>query len=252
MSDPVRQLKTLGRDFSQTFKDRLPREFTKICFICVNSYRSFRQNIGVTPISDAVGMAKCVKYFEYEIYFVHNPHAQNFMQYLEYFLANTTRHLIVYYVGQGTAPYDLDQTIPRSNDDAFTFDDGAVDDEEFLEAIETCKHSDSRVTLVTDTCRCDTAWHIHAAEIKGHKLPPGVVTLSACPTASTSRQMMQRCQSQGIFTFNLTKEFKANPKITPNQLNEKMTPVMAEFAQVFSVGSSSPELLDLPILEPME
>jgi hypothetical protein len=133
------------------------------------------------------------------------------MQYLEYFLANTTRHLIVYYVGQGTTPHDLDRTIPRTGDDAFTFDDGAVDDDEFLVAFETSKHPASRVTLVTDT-----AWAIRGGDIKGDKLPPAVTTLSACPAASTSRQMMQRCQSQGIFTFNITKEFKANRKITPN------------------------------------
>lgn len=248
LADPVRQLRTLGRDISKTFCDKLPRELSRCCFICVNSYRSFRQSIGVTPIQDAAALAKCVKYFEYEVFYVHNPHARSFIEYLNHFIECTTEHLIVYYVGQGTTPQDLDQTIQRSYDEAFTFDDGAVDDEEFLDSLIDLKNPSSKVTLVTDTCHPNTAWNIPGPEIKGRKLPPGIVTLSAVPTASSSRQMMALCQSQGIFTFNLTKELKANPRITVDGLAKKMEPVLAEFAQEFKVGTSSPELLDQPAI----
>ena len=89
LADPVYQLRKVGRDISKSFVNKLPRELTRCCFICVNSYRSFRQNIGVTPIQDAASLAKCVKYFEYEVFFVHNPHARTFIEYLtEVRLAN--------------------------------------------------------------------------------------------------------------------------------------------------------------------
>jgi hypothetical protein len=151
-------------------------------------------------------------------------------------LANTTRHLIVYYFGHGTTTHDVDHTLPRTKDEAFILAVGAVDDEEFLEALEAGKHPKTGVALVTDTCGCDTAWHIHDGEIKGHKLPPGVMTVSSCRRVSTSGLIMQRRESQGIFRLNLTKEFKGNPKKTPKQLKDKMTAVKAEFAEVFSVG----------------
>ena len=61
--------------------------------------------------------------------------------------------------------------------------------------------------------------------------------------------LMILCQSQGIFTFNLTKELKFHPKITPNELVSKMNTVLSEYAQEFNVGSSSPELLDDPIID---
>ena len=248
LADPVYQLRKVGRDISKSFVNKLPRELTRCCFICVNSYRSFRQNIGVTPIQDAASLAKCVKYFEYEVFFVHNPHARTFIEDLNHFFEVTTEHLIVYYVGQGTTPQDLDRTIPRSYDEAFTFDDGAIDDEEFLDSLVDLKNRNSKVTLITDTCRPNTAWNIPGPELKGRKLPPGIVTLSAVPTLSSSQQMMALCQSQGIFTFNLTKELKANPKITVAELGRKMEPVLGEFAQEFKVGASSPELLDGPAI----
>jgi hypothetical protein len=249
MSDPVRQLKTYGRDVSETFIERLPRSFTKCCFICVNSYRSYRQNIGVPPVTDAVAMAKCARYFEYEIFFIYDPHAQGFLQYLNYFLANTNRHLIVYYVGQGTTPQDLERTRSRTYDEAFTFDDGCIADEDFLDALVGSKHPDSRVTLITDTCRPATAWNLPGQEVKGRVLPPGIVTISTSPTPSTSKHMMSLCQRQGIFTFNLTREIKADPKITPSQLEAKMSSAIGEFAQVLSARATSPEDLDRPVLE---
>jgi hypothetical protein len=170
------------------------------------------------------------------------------MQYLEYFLLNTTQHLIVYYVGQGTTPQDLDRTRARVYDEAFTFDDGAIADEEFLDALTSCKHPDNRVTLITDTCRPATAWNLPGNEVKGRVLPPGIVTISTSPTASTSKHMMALCQRQGIFTFNLTKEIKGNPKITPSELEGKMTSAISEFAQVFSARATSPEDLERPVL----
>jgi hypothetical protein len=251
MGDPVRQLKTFGRDISETFLDRLPKQFERICFICVNSYRSFRQAIGVTPIQDAVALAKCVRYFEYEVYFVHNPHARYFLDYVNFFLEHTSRHLIVYYVGQGTTLRDLDRTMSRDlYDEAFTFDDGAISDEEFLESLTDFKNPDNKVTLITDTCKPETVWNLPlASELRGRPIPPRVISLSAVPTEISSKQMMALCQSQGIFTFNLTKFLKQNPKISAKELCQKMYPILGEFAQEFLAGTSSPETLDEPVLE---
>jgi hypothetical protein len=251
MSDAVRQLKTYGRDVSETFLDRLPKEFDRVCFICVNAYRSFRQAVGVTPIQDAVALAKCVRYFEYEVYFVHNPHARYFLDYLNYFLEHTSRHLLVYYVGQGTTARDLDRTVSRGlYDEAFTFDDGAISDEEFLDSLTDYKNPKNKVTLITDTCKSETTWNLPVGEeLRGRQIPKNVLSLSAVPTETTSKQMLALCQSQGIFTFNLTKFLKQDPSITARELCSKMGPVLGDFAQVFLAGTASPELLDEPVLE---
>ncbi|KAH0795069.1 Clan CD, family C14, metacaspase-like cysteine peptidase [Histomonas meleagridis] len=248
MYDPVGQLRSLGRDLSKIPSNRMPLDLKNVCLICVNSYRSFRQNIGTTPINDAATMAKCVKYFEYEVYYLHNPHAQRFLEFIDYFFENTQKNLIVYYVGQGTTASDLDNTQPHDFDEAFTFEDGIIYDEDMIEHLQ-CKAPSNKIILITDTCRQNTCWSIKSPEIKGYTLPERVISLSASPRSTTSKQMMALCQSQGIFTFNLTKELKLHPKITPNELLPKMNSVLSEYVQDFNVGSSSPELLDEPIID---
>lgn len=248
MADPVSQLRILGRDLTNSQMTRLPKDMTKVCFICVNSFRSFRQNIGITPIGDAVSMAKCLKYFEYDIYYVANPHAKFFLNFLDYFFQNTTEHLVVYYVGQGTTLEDLDTTTKREAYDAFTFDDGKILDCQMAEHIAMNKNPESVLTLITDTCRPNTCWSLISDTVDGVQLPPRVISLSASPTPETSKSMMALAQSQGIFTFNVTKELKKNPKLTPKQLEALMNKVLKEFAQIFTSSSTSPELLDEPIL----
>ncbi|OHT10670.1 Clan CD, family C14, metacaspase-like cysteine peptidase [Tritrichomonas foetus] len=248
MADPVRNLRILGRDLAKEPINRLPTEMRKACFICVNSYRSFRQNIGITPIGDAVAMAKCLKYFEYDVFYLHNPHARFFLNYLDFFFEHTYGHLIVYYVGQGTTPEDLDNTIKKDFDEAFTFEDGRIVDEDMAQHLTCSKHPDSIVTLITDTCKPNTCWSLTSGFVKGIELPPRVMTLSASPMVKASKSMMNLAQQQGIFTFNLTKELKKNPHITPNQLAELMSKAMAEFTQTFTAYSSSPEILDEPLL----
>lgn len=249
MADPVRELRSVGRDITEAFISKLPRELERCCFVCANSYRSFRQNIGATPISNAAAIAKCAKYFEYEVFFVHNPHANNFLEYLSHFVAITTSHLIVYYVGQGTTNEDLDTT--RKSDEVLTFDDGSLYNDDMIDALEM-KPAQSRITLITDTCRPGSIWNARDGQVGGRALPPRILTLSAVPLPTTSKQMMVLCQSQGIFTFNVTKSLKMNPKITVQQLVGKMQPVMAEFAQEFQAEASSPEMLDETVLEQVD
>ncbi|KAK8885281.1 hypothetical protein M9Y10_040727 [Tritrichomonas musculus] len=248
MSDPVSQLRIYGRDLANSPFNRLPKEIGKVCFICVNSYRSFRQNIGITPLGDAVSMAKCLKYFEYSIFYVANPHAKFFLDYLDYFFEHTTEHLIVYYVGQGTTVEDLDTTTKRELYEAFTFEDGKIMDGEMAEHIKFSKNPDNIVTLITDTCRPNTCWSLISNTVDGVELPPRIMSLSASPTPQTSKSMMALAQSQGIFTFNLTKELKKKPKATPKEIEKVMNEVLKEFAQIFTSNSTSPELLDEPLL----
>ena len=247
-NDPVSNLRRIGRDLSKEPLERLPRDLSKVCFICVNSYRSFRQNIGTTPIADAASIAKCMKYFEYDVFYVHNPHARFFMNYLDFFFEHTAEHLVVYYVGQGTTPEDFDKTIKRDMDEAFTFEDGRIVDEELAQHLSFAKNPDNIVTLITDMSKPNTCWKMTCTNIKGVELPPKVMTLSASPGEKASKSMVALSQTQGIFTFNLTRELKKNPHITPSQLADNMNRAMSEYTQEFNAYSSTPELLDQPFL----
>lgn len=248
-SDPVRRLKELGRDVSSVAISRLPTNLTKACFICVNSYTSYRLSLGTGPINDAVSFAKCMKNFEYEVFFLHNPHSRNFLKYLDAFFKNTSVELVVYYVGHGTSVKDVSGDETDGTDEAFVFDDGTISDDTLIDHLIDCKHPDSKLILVTDACHSGTIWDIQGGNVKGRQLPPGIMSVSAANDKQTAKQTVINKQDQGIFTYNLTKILKSSPELSPNELATKMKSALRKYGQTFTVGTTSPEMLTEPLFE---
>lgn len=249
MSDPVRRLKTLGRDLGTIPLSRIPASFEKVCFICVNTYTSYRLNLGTGPINDAVSFAKCVKNYGFEVFFLHNPHSRNFLKYLDKFFSNAVGQLIVYYVGHGTSSSDLDKDEADGNDEAFVFDDGIIIDDDLITHLIDNKNPDNEVILVTDACHSGSIWDIQAGNVKGRELPARIMSVSAASDKQTAKQTMINRQEQGIFTHNLTKILKKNPGMTPNQLKDMMRKELRKYGQTFTVGTTSPDLLDQPLFD---
>lgn len=247
MSDPVRRLKTLGHDISGMAVSRIPIDMEKVCFICVNTYTSYRLNLGTGPVNDAVSFAKAVKGFGYDIYFIHNPHSRNFLKYLDVFFKNTQEELIVYYVGHGTTVRDENGDEDDGYDEAFVFDDGVIVDDVLVEHLIDCKHPDSKLILVTDACHSGSIWDIQGGSVHGRELPKRIMSLSAANDKQTAKQTMIDREEQGIFTHNLTKLLKAEPTLSPNQLGPKLRTALRKYGQSYTVGTTSPELLDEPL-----
>jgi hypothetical protein len=61
MADPLRELKSFGRDVAGIPLARLPKSFKNVAFLCVNTYTSYRLNMGTGPITDALSFAECIK-----------------------------------------------------------------------------------------------------------------------------------------------------------------------------------------------
>lgn len=246
-SDAVRRLKTYGRDVSTIPISRIPQEMGKVCFICVNTYTSYRLNLGTGPMNDAVSFAKCVKNFGYEVYFMHNPHSRNFLKYLDAFFKNTAEELIVYYVGHGTSVRDTDGDEADGYDEAFVFDDGTIIDDVLIDHLIDFKHPSSKLILVTDACHSGSIWDIQGGDVNGRRLPDRIMSLSAANDKQTAKQTVIDRQEQGIFTHNMTKIIKAEPELSPNELSAKMRTALRKYGQTFTVGTTSPELLDEPL-----
>lgn len=247
MSDPVRRLKTLGRDVASVPISRIPTDMEKVCFICVNTYTSYRLNLGTGPMNDAVSFAKCVKNFDFEVYFMHNPHSRNFLKYLDAFFANTKTELVVYYVGHGTSVSDTDGDEGDKKDEAFVFDDGVIVDDVLIDHLIEHKNPSSKLILVTDACHSGTIWDIQAGSVHGRQLPENIMSLSAANDAQTAKQTMINRQEQGIFTHNLTKILKESPELSPNELASKMRSALRKYGQTFTVGTTTESLLDEPL-----
>jgi hypothetical protein len=237
MADPVRDLKEYGRDLAGIPVSRLPSQFENAAFLCINTYTSYRLNIGTTPINDAVLFAKRLKKFGFSIYFLHNPHARSFLKYLDAFFRNVTGQLVLFYLGHGNG---------SSADQAFVFDDGPIYEADLIEHLNQNKNPNSQVVFVTDACKSGTIWDIQDGSVKGRELPPGVVSISAATEDETVKQIMVDRTNHGIFTYTLVKALKEDPFVTPEALSEKMRGVLQERGQTFTAGTTVRSLLSEP------
>lgn len=249
-SDPIRRLKTYGRDLSTLPLSRLPETFDKVCFLCVNSYTSYRLSLGTGPINDGVNFAKRMKTtFGFEVYFYHNPHCKAFLNYLDAFFSKTTGHLVFFYVGHGTNVTDTDGDEADKKDEALVFEDGNIPDDVLIDHLISQKNPANKLTLVTDACHSGSIWDIQSGNANGRKLPERIISVSAATDAQTAKQTTINRQDQGVFTYNLAKKLKTNPESTPNQLKTALKKELRKYGQTFSVASTTKEFLTQPLFE---
>lgn len=172
---------------------------------------------------------------------MHNPHAQNFLQYFDAFLAAVSKQLVIYYVGQGTK-------VRTEGEEAFVFDDGPVLEEAFIEHLNDNKNPTSKIVLATDACHSGSVWDLQPGGKKTKRLPPGLISLSVVSDVQPPKQTIVAGVEQGAFTYNLTKALQSEPLVTPGEIGGKLRPVLKKYAQTFSVGTTTAALLSRPIL----
>jgi hypothetical protein len=235
--DPVRLLKTHGRDLSRIPLSGIPVDMVKSALIYVDTHSSYRLNLGTIAINDSVSLTKVLKAHEFQVFFIHNATSADFLNYLDAILNNTSQQLVIFSVGHGVT------------DAAFVFQDGSISGDDFAKHITDNKVPECRVVLISDSCSPGSIWDLQGTE---WSLPPGVVALSATTATGNISQTVATAQfdrlEQGVFTFNLTKLIKAEPEITPNELTAKMSAVLRLHRQTFVLGATSQDLLEQPLL----
>jgi hypothetical protein len=234
MADPVRDLKEVGRDLSGIPIALLPPRIEKAAFLTINTYTSYRLNLGTCPLNDALLFAKRLKKFGFAVYFLHNPHARNFLRYLDVFFRNVTGQLVLYYVGSGNGAL----TDEEGTDEAFVFDDGPVYEDDLVTHLIENKNATSEVILVTDACHSGTIWDIQDGTVKGRELPAGVLSISASSAGPNARQITNGRTEYGAFTSALVRALKEDPAISPTDLADRMRGVVRERGQNFSTGAT--------------
>ena len=85
----LEQLKSLGSELTESNKSTLTTN-KRACLICCNNYTKQSYQLGVGPINDSVTVAANHKYMGYTVYFLHNPKAALFLEYLQLFRQKTT------------------------------------------------------------------------------------------------------------------------------------------------------------------
>jgi hypothetical protein len=236
-------LKTFGRDLTGIPLSRLPTTLKKAAFLSVNSYDSYRMNLGTGPINDALSIAKCLKNYDFNVFFMLNAHCTNFLNYLDAFLKQTTVQLLIFYVGQGVTTPDVESEDTGESDPAFIFDDGVIRGGDVVCHLSCNKNADCQVLLITDACQPGTIWDIRGRE---GTLPANIVSIAAATGAQRAKSAKLSHLDRGVFTFQFTSLLKGDPELTPNQMAAGLTELLKPHGQVVLLGATSPSLLDQP------
>jgi hypothetical protein len=248
--DPIRRLKEIARDAKQIPLEVFRKEMHKVFLISINTYTSYDMNIGSGPFEDAFQLARIVKLSGYQIFYIHNPHAATFLDYFDKFLSLTTSHLIFLYVGRGTSVADVSGDEADGFDEALVYDDANIIDDVLVTHLVNHKNPGSQITLLTDARHKDVIWNMCEKAEDGRPIPPGVRSLSAERRWQTVTKTLDEDVrvEKGTFVHAITEALRRDPKATPRSLQELVTDRMREVGQAYTFGTTSPGLLDEPLL----
>jgi hypothetical protein len=226
----------------------------RVLFVMVNTYTSPKLSLGAGPLNDSVTVAYNIHQMGYDVFFLHNTTTKEFLGWLEFFFANVTQCLVVFYTGHGACLADKNGDEEDGKDEAMVFDRGYVLDDTLAEFL--CRvrgacvgaNPTARTILLSDCCHSGTIWDIPQNNpAKLANFPKGCVSLSAARDDQTAKQTSMDKRDQGIFTFYFWKFWNAEKTITPRAMAAKMTPVLTPFNQLLIASATSPELMNQPI-----
>ncbi|OHT07748.1 Clan CD, family C14, metacaspase-like cysteine peptidase [Tritrichomonas foetus] len=231
----------------------LPRPSDKSVFICCNSYEKPEYSLGVGPINDSISVGTYLAKQGFKIYFAHNPTSSEYKKYIKHFVENTKSVLVCYYTGHGSSITDGNHDEVDGKDEAVVFDDDVVLDDELAEILSKCnKPEKSKCVMINDCCHSGTIWELDSNRYRKRKTPNGIISMAASSDDQTSKQTSIGGKDQGIFTYYFFTILGNYPKITPNEMKEKIEEYISRFNQTFTVFSTSPELKDSQIFAPMK
>jgi hypothetical protein len=256
MTDPVNELRTVGRDLSDTGrlsptfnspKTRVPPTVARSALLLVNSPTGYRLNLGTTPVNDAVAFGELLKESGFDVYFLVRPQAAATLKVLDALFSNTTTQFVLFYSGHGHGVLEeLDEVF--NPEQAFVFTDGVIREDEFVQHLVQHKNPTKEIILIADACIAGTIWDLQSENAKDKQLPPGVVAISTVGDPLAIKPVAER-QKNGVFTNTLVQLVKGSPEITLNELAAKMKPVIRGIGRNFVIGTTSPSLLKQPIFE---
>lgn len=223
--DAQRTLRTNARDLGTTTLARLPRSLSRVCFILINTNRSCRLGIGVTPLMRAIKVSEVFKAFGYDVYYMLNPHCVMFREYVSLLLQRTSEHFFLVYLGQGGEP----------GPESFIFDDEPLDDEEFIQTITGDRPPGVPVTLMCDFCIPEALF----AHIESFDAP----TVAIAVTGDEE----EFAEAPDVFIDSFCREMTNRNELTNLQLFDSLRIVIKRRGLVLSVASEPADLMREPV-----
>lgn len=209
---------------NNTVMDIPEKKFEKVCFILINDNE---KDLKVGPLHDGYLVGYNHNKLGYKVYYLYNSLYLEFVSYLWYFMENTTVSLTIFYTGKNRDCQGIE------------FSDGILTKSSIGEIISTHCNGKANILLITDSLNGNSVFGIEGGQ--------NIVSLFVKKERIDDSKKNKR--SHGIFTYYLCKLINDNPKITPNELEEQMNPLLERFNEVFASESTSRELLKNPIFK---
>ncbi|KAK8837644.1 hypothetical protein M9Y10_036176 [Tritrichomonas musculus] len=246
-SSALAQLSEIGVDLANMDIGEFTMDISRVCFICCNTYTKPMYKLGVGPLNDSITVAANHKFMGYFIYFLHNPPAKKFLQYLQLFLAKTVEALTVYYTGHGSNITDRTGDEDDGKDEVMIFEDTYIIDDQLASILKSKANGKAKVVLLNDCCHSGSIWDIPDPVSAEIEWPANIICISAADDSETAKQGRQNNSDQGFFTFFFFQEVRRNRSITPTQAQNRVSSQLKNYHQCVVVSPTRPELLNQPI-----
>ncbi|KAK8836862.1 hypothetical protein M9Y10_037387 [Tritrichomonas musculus] len=212
------------------------KDFSKACFILVNSYENEDTDLGVGPLNDGYLVGLKHHRLGFKVFYLYNPQCNEFADLLGFFLKNTKDALTVFYSGRDMS---------SCGTQGIEFMNGSLSKNEISKIIEENNNGKARVMFITDSLGGGSVFDIKTSNQKNGVAEPNMITFFV--TKSCSPESKEGKRSHGIFTYYFCKITSERPNITPKRLLERMNPSLSRFSEIFRCQVTNQKLVDSPI-----
>ena len=230
----VQSFERIGRCLNEASPSDIPTEgLQKICLILINNYAHDKHDPQIGPMNDGYLIGLQHHRLGFKVFYLYNCPAQQYPQFLEFFLKFTLRQLTVFYSGR-------DSIISGSH--GIEFKDNTISCNEFGKLISENYNGRCKAVFISDITTGGSVF-----DIKSVHENSDIISLSV--NKSTDPDSKEGRRSHGIFTYYLCKILYECPNITPKRLTERMNPSLERFNETFICEVTSHDSENQPLFK---
>lgn len=219
---------------SRTIENIMYYNLSRVCFILINSYENENHDLGIGPLNDGIHIGLYYHRLHYKVFYLYNPHSDQFINYLEFFLKNTTKALTVFYSGYDSA---------NSRIHEINFKNGQLSSNVVEKSISENYNGKSKVILITNSFNGGSVFDIHSINHFNNNKSSDIISFWV------KKEKNETKKSHGIFIYYFCKIINDSPNISPKDLAEKINPSINSFNEYLKYEVSNQDLIETPLLK---
>lgn len=208
----------------------------KVCFILINTYENENEDLGIGPLNDGIHIALQYHRLHYKVYYLYNPKSSQFIEYLEFFLKNTSKALTVFYSGNDLPNNDVHEII---------FKNEKLQSCIVKKAISQNYNGKAKVMFITNSFNGGTVFDIHSFDDVNNNLYD--IISFWVKKEKNNHMLVESKKSHGIFIYYLCKILNDSPNISPKDLAVKINPSIEKFNECIKYDVTNSNLIDAPL-----